>query len=129
MKHCFCLVYLAYRPGNCHMVRESKQVLDSRFHAGDFGFQALSVELGFRIPIVAGFGLLEMFSGFQSPGFRIPQAKFSPQVTDSTSKNFADSGIKIPFHWPNRGDGKTRYNTTCPLIKCCLENISVKVFC
>ena len=45
MKHCFCLVYLAYRPGNRHMVRESKQVLDSGFHAGDFGFQALDSSL------------------------------------------------------------------------------------
>ena len=41
------------------------------------GFQSLSVELGFRIPIVLGF--LELFSGFLSLGFRfrIPRATIS----------------------------------------------------
>ena len=41
------------------------------------GFQSLSVELGFRIPIVLGF--LELFSGFLSLGFRfrIPRAAIS----------------------------------------------------
>ena len=45
MKHCFCLVCLAYRLGNRHVVKESKQVLDSGFHAWDFGFQALDSSL------------------------------------------------------------------------------------
>ena len=42
-------------------------------------FQFLSVELGFRIPIVLRFEFLELFSGFQSPGFRfrIPRATIS----------------------------------------------------
>ena len=43
------------------------QVLDNRF--------LLSVELGFRIPIVSG--ILELYSGLQNSGFRIPQAKMS----------------------------------------------------
>ena len=56
-------------------------VWDSRFHAfTDFripgtGFQSLSLELGFWILVVSGF--LKLYSGLQSPGFRIPQAKFS----------------------------------------------------
>ena len=32
-------------------------------------------------------GFLELYSGFQNPGFWIPQAKFFP-----------DSGIRIPLH-------------------------------
>ena len=42
-------------------------------------FQFLSVELGFRIPIVLRFEFLELFSLFQSPGFRfrIPRATIS----------------------------------------------------
>ena len=40
------------------------------------------------------FGVLELYSVFQSPGFRIPRAKFS-RILDSTSKNFPDSGIRI----------------------------------
>ena len=43
------------------------------------------------------FGVLELYSGFQSPGFRIPRAKFS-RILDSTSKNFPDSRIRIPLH-------------------------------
>ena len=38
-------------------------------------------------------GFLELYSGFQSPGFRIPQVKFS-RFPDSTSKYFTDSGIQ-----------------------------------
>ena len=68
------------------------------------GFQFLSVELGFCISIVSGisdslgcipdskaqdFGFLQLYSGFQSAGFRIPQAQ-----------NFPDSGIRIPLHGP-----------------------------
>ena len=43
------------------------------------------------------FGVLELYSGFQSPGFRIPRAKFS-RILDSTNKNFSDSRIRIPLH-------------------------------
>ena len=44
-----------YLPQQSAHVRESKTVLDSGFHAVDSGFQSsLSVELGFRIPIVSG---------------------------------------------------------------------------
>ena len=63
-------------------VRESKTVLDSGFHVVDSGFQVipdfLSLELSFRIQTLVGFripdsGFLELYSGFQSLGFRIPQ--------------------------------------------------------
>ena len=41
-------------------------------------------------------------SGFQlSVGFQIPTAVFripNPRIPDSTSKNFLDSGIRIPLH-------------------------------
>ena len=40
--------------------------------------------------------VLELYSGFQSPGFRIPYQKFS-RIPDPTSKNFPDSGIRIPL--------------------------------
>ena len=52
----------------------------------DPGFRSL---VGFRIPCVV--------SGFQSPGFRIPQANFSG-IQDPTSKNLPDSGIRIPIN-------------------------------
>ena len=64
-------------------VREFKTVLDSGLHAVDSGFQVLdsrsfSVDLGFRIPIVSGIsGFLQLYSGFEGPGFRIPQTKIS----------------------------------------------------
>ena len=50
------------------------------------GFQSLSVELEFWIPIVSG--------------FRIPWAVFripKPRIPDYTSKNFPDSGIQFPY--------------------------------
>ena len=40
----------------------------------------MSVELGFRIPIVSG--ILELYSGLQSSAFRIPQTKIS-RILDS----------------------------------------------
>jgi len=67
------------------------------------GFQSFSVELGFRIPIVLGFEFLELFSGFQSPGFRFR----IPRTTMSRIPEF-----KLPFtgqdtvdHWmgPRKG--------------------------
>ena len=59
------------------------QVLDSSLCQWnlDSGFQSL-VDSGF----------LELFSRFQSPGFRIPRVKFS-RIPDSKSKNFSDSGL------------------------------------
>ena len=74
------------------------QLLDSGFQLLDSGFQLLdsksfSVELGFRIPIVSWIPrFLQLHSGFQGPGFRIPQAKIS-KIPDSPYKNFPDSGI------------------------------------
>ena len=62
------------------------------------GFYSYSVELGFWIPIVCGIPeFCELYSGFQSQGFRIAQAKFS-RISDSTNKNFPDLGIRIPSH-------------------------------
>ena len=43
---------------------------------------------------------LKLNSGFQSPGFPIPQEKNS-QILDSMGKNFPDSGIWITFHGAN----------------------------
>ena len=61
-------------------VRESKTVLDSRIHATDSGFEVLdssvcqwNLDSGFQVR----FRILELYSGFGSPGFRIPQAKIS----------------------------------------------------
>ena len=61
-------------------IRESKTVLDSGFHAIDCGFQVLDFSLcqqnldsGFQS--LVGSGFLEVYSGFQSPRFRIPQEK------------------------------------------------------
>ena len=64
------------------------RVLDSSLFLWnlDSGFQSLA---GFRIPCIV--------SGFQSPGFRIPQANFSG-IQDPTSKNLPDSGIRIPIN-------------------------------
>ena len=56
---------------------------------------------GFWIPIVNGllwdFGFAELYSGFQTPWFRIPQAKFS-RIPDSISKKVPDSRMEIPLH-------------------------------
>ena len=64
----------------------------------DFGFQVLDSRFFVSetwIPDSNCYwdsGFLELFSGFQSPGFRIPQAKLS-WIQDSGSKNFPDSFI------------------------------------
>ena len=59
------------------------QVLDSSLCQWnlDSGFQSL-----------VDSGILELFSRFQSPGFRILRVKFS-RIPDSKSKNFPDSGL------------------------------------
>ena len=51
------------------------------------------MEVGFRIVIVSAGDseFIERYTGIQNPGFQIPQARFS-QISDSTSKNFADLG-------------------------------------
>ena len=80
-------------------VRESKTCLDSRFHSRDSGFN--SMDSGFQvwccIPVfVSGTWILnlsgirdseflELYSGFHSPRFRIPQEKV-----------FSDSGFYKP---------------------------------
>ena len=64
-------------------VRKSKKVLDSGFHAMNSGFQV--VDSGFQLLV----------------GFRIPWTVFhiaKPRILDSASKNFSDSGIRIPIH-------------------------------
>ena len=93
------------------------------------GFRiSLPVDLGFKILMVRGIlDYLELHSGFQRPGFQIPQAKIArirystgkhflnsgfhrqkfprfgiPQdkiarIRDSTGRNFLDSGIRIPL--------------------------------
>ena len=61
------------------LVRESKTVLDSGFHAGILDSRywisdSLSKELGSRIPILRwDSGFLELYSGFQSSGFHKQQ--------------------------------------------------------
>ena len=72
------------------------------------GFQSLSVEVAFRLPIVSNIPdslscILDYKtpnSGFyeqEFPGYRIPWARIS-RIPDSTGKNFPDSRIRIPLH-------------------------------
>ena len=70
------------------------------------GFQSLSVELGFRIPFVLGFEFPELFSGFQSTGFRfriprvtmsrIPETKF-PFTGQDTVDHWMGPRKRYPF--------------------------------
>ena len=58
-------------------VRESKKVLDSGFHAMDSGFFVTGTfDSGFQS--LVGSGFLEMYFGFQRPGFLNLQAKHFP---------------------------------------------------
>lgn len=83
-------------------VRESKTV-SLGFWITRHGFQAL--DSGFFdsetwIPDLNhkwDSGFLELYSGFQSPGFRIPRAKTSP-IPDSTVEDFPDSKDRAPLH-------------------------------
>ena len=86
-------------------VRESKAVLDSGFHDVDSWFQvlnsdSLSVELGFRIPIVSGF--LDSLncipdSKAQDSGFRILWAKISLILDYTSSKTFRIKDSRFPY--------------------------------
>lgn len=60
-------------------VRESETIFDSGFQS--LGSRFLSLELGFRIPVVDS-GFLKLHSGFQSPGFQISKAKI-PLIPES----------------------------------------------
>ena len=83
------------------MVGKSKQILDSGSHAGDSGFQALDSSLcqwnldsGFQSFV--GFGFLEVFSGFQSPGFQVLLVKFPElRIPRATISRFLGCGF--PF--------------------------------
>ena len=66
------------------------------FYTFIYGFQSLTEELGFWIQVVSGIpDSLICISDSKDPWFRVPQAKFS-QISNSTNKNFSDSGIRIP---------------------------------
>ena len=59
---------------------ESKSVLDSGFHAVDSGFQVLDSTLcqwNLDSWFQYWLGFFELYCGFQSPEFRIPQTQFS----------------------------------------------------
>ena len=66
------------------------------FYTFIYGFQSLKEELGFRIQIVSGIpdSLICIWDSTDR-WFQVPQAKFS-RISDSTNKNFSDSGIRIP---------------------------------
>ena len=69
--------------------------MGSAFHELDFRFFVIEIS-GFQSQRHSRF--LELCSGFQSPRFRIPQAKISWNV-HSTGKNFLDSEILIPLFY------------------------------
>ena len=66
-------------------------ILDSGFHVLDSVIRVLNSEFfvsgTWILDVIGDSGVLEMYFGFQSPVFRILQAKFP------------DSGIQIPLHW------------------------------
>ena len=84
--------------------RESKTVVDSGIHVLDSGFQVQGSSLC-QWNFDSRF--LERYSGFQSPGFRIPRGNFS-WSPDITSKNFPDFGIRTPLHGTTRKCGPNR---------------------
>ena len=100
---CDCSTRASLRKTSPH-VRESKIVLDSGFRAVDSGLQVLHL---FRIPIDAEF--LELYSGFQSPGFRISSQTLAV-FQNSYSISSPDSPAKIStIHI---------YSSTTSLISC-----------
>jgi len=76
--------------------KEFQEVLDSRIPDCKYWiWDSLSVEVGFRIPIVGGIPVsFSCISNCKIPGF---QAKNS-WIPNSTSQNFPDSGIQIPLY-------------------------------
>ena len=79
----------------------------------DSGFQSYLVELGLRILIVRGdSGFLELYSGFQSPGFQIQQEKgrfpFS-QISGISSSAVNGTRFVGSSHWKiPRKSGKSK---------------------
>ena len=74
------------------MVRKSKRVLDSGFHAIDSGFQVL--DSGYQLSVDSRF--LELYSRFQSPRFLILQAKIS-RIPDFASKKSWIPECGLPY--------------------------------
>ena len=73
-------------------VKGSKTALDSGINAVDFGFLVLDSSLRqwnleSRFQSFWDYRFLELYSGFQSPGFH-----------RSTNINFRDFGVRIPLH-------------------------------
>ena len=105
MLYCF-LIFSYERPTRSCVLAQDIRLLSP--HVREFE-TVLSVELGFRIPMVSEIpDSLSCFldskaqdSGFHKqnliPGFRFPQAKPS-RILDYTSKDLPDSGIRIPLH-------------------------------
>ena len=98
-------------------LRESKTVLDSGFHAVDYGFQVLDSVLFARRTWILDSGFLEMYSRFQSPGFRILQAKRKqPTFGDATTgfpakwrlRNERTNSILMSRHYPDLGSASDR---------------------
>ena len=90
----------------CPMLGNPRQssILDSGFHTVDSRFQLLDSnlcqwKLDSGSQNLRDSGFLELYSGFQNPGFRIPQANFRrfwiPQAKISRR-------IRIPLHEVNR---------------------------
>ena len=78
MFHSVCATSYCFNFDKSPYVGESRTVLDSGFHTVDSGFQVL--EFISRTWVLDSnrqwdFGFLELYSEFQGPGFRIPQAK------------------------------------------------------
>ena len=64
----------------------------------DTGFQSLTVELGFWIPIFSGIpDSMSCIPDSKANDIHIPQAKFT-RIPDSTGKNYWDCGIRFPLH-------------------------------
>ena len=97
--HCY---FYAYAYDNIRPMQESKrsQILDSTTQIPDFRYwilDSLSVELGFGISIVSG----------------IPDStRKIYQISDSTSKNFPDYGVRISLHASNTSVPKNMSNFT-----------------
>ena len=70
------------------------------------------LDSGFQL--LMGIRFLELYHGFQSQGFWIPQVKFSRRIQDSTNNNFQDSGFrkqKFPGYRNPLNVGKERKAT------------------